>query len=75
MSGVRNSKKIITCKIFITCSISRVVMLAELVPVEHPEVQRILNVHADADDLLYVAHRVHSDGIVETSSGADRETE
>ena len=26
MSGVRNSKKIITCKIFITCSISRVVM-------------------------------------------------
>ena len=27
MSGVRNSKKIITCKIFITCSISRVVML------------------------------------------------
>ena len=26
MSGVRNSKKIITCKLFITCSISRVVM-------------------------------------------------
>ena len=31
MSGVRNSKKIITCKIFITCSISRVVMWLQAV--------------------------------------------
>ena len=36
MSGVRNSKKFITCKIFITCSISRVVMQEEIIPLVGP---------------------------------------
>ena len=46
MSGVRNSEKIITCKIFITCSISRVVMDALYLHQNHSLCALLQHVHS-----------------------------